>query len=923
MPAKKFKTMTRQDTEHILLHELAHIKRGDLLVHAVYMIVQIAYWFNPLLWIIRRTLQNLRELCCDATVAKLLREDTVHYRQTLLETARQLLAEPVDPGLGLLGLFENNNWLVTRLRWLEKNTWKNRPLRIATIILLVAVMTACVLPMAQAKSGGKTIITKEYRLMRHIKSGEQTMMRTVNNALDRPFVDLAKELTGQNRSRNYDMMEYDNFGLLVLTATVNQHSKAEKALQREYGPALRPEKLYLQNHVQTIDTFAENCKKIVKNTFIQLNLMFLTTEDIDYIANDLRDFVKQYTRNDLSKAMQLQILEELDRYIFMNFSSRTLSNQESIYLRFDDRYKSLKFKLWQVIATEPLTEEQRTKLAEQKEWIYDYVSKNYPITKELEKVRRMYRVDRVFQDVLNGFSQQPMSDGTFKKLQEEIRNEDNVGGIASKASCWSTYIAGYEYGLNRNNVGEWKLPFATVTSYGGGSDDVHFSFKSDKPYLYDNFRLYYYDGVSAKKFENHTYNIASMRALRAPDDCKTTEQLLAWIDKQNQGDIYYDKKSESIVCCRDAKMAVLDVNNWIESDRISTEDLRNQIRNNSITSFCIANYWTLSDVDFGLRDPKPVVPIIAVETKEGAVALLRPKDLKHRSPDSTYLEVRFRPENWRQQWFSTFITGDTNETIGQRHISSTTQNLVQPVLRSFNEGGSEAEGSELKANNYTATLPNGVTVEQHMGFTMPVYDRNAESFGQYIGGNLTQFDTDYVKLERFGFQLGVSPEDVFNKQGQCAFYMKEGHIFVPVRGTIIAPVTINNPRPKNKPTWIDCIQSMTQQKILQQMKEASSIAFSGGAVRLIEKVEFRTVTPDGRAVVTQLGSDIQLAEGEVYGIITPDHRLVIMRVDGFGAYDSGAEATELTFADTGSIDPQLLKNVSLRPGGEREVQQQP
>ncbi|MBC8377936.1 MAG: hypothetical protein H8E62_02050 [Planctomycetes bacterium] len=160
MPAEKFKSMSARDTEHILLHELAHIKRGDLLVHAVYMILQIAYWFNPLLWMIRKTLQNLRELCCDATVAKLLREDTVHYRQTLLETARQLLAEPVDPGLGLLGLFENSNWLVTRLQWLEKKTWKNRPLRIATIILLVSVMTTCVLPMGVFNPGPPGLVIK-------------------------------------------------------------------------------------------------------------------------------------------------------------------------------------------------------------------------------------------------------------------------------------------------------------------------------------------------------------------------------------------------------------------------------------------------------------------------------------------------------------------------------------------------------------------------------------------------------------------------------------------------------------------------------------------------------------------------------------------------------------------------------------------
>lgn len=150
MPADKLKSLTRTDVEHILLHELAHIKRGDLLVHAVYMILQIAYWFNPLLWLMRKQLQNLRELCCDATVAKVLKEKTFHYRETLLETARQLLAEPVDPGLGLLGLFENSNWLVYRLNWLEKKTWKNRPVRIVTIFMLICLMATCVIPMSKA-----------------------------------------------------------------------------------------------------------------------------------------------------------------------------------------------------------------------------------------------------------------------------------------------------------------------------------------------------------------------------------------------------------------------------------------------------------------------------------------------------------------------------------------------------------------------------------------------------------------------------------------------------------------------------------------------------------------------------------------------------------------------------------------------------
>ena len=153
MPKDKVANLSKTIAEHILLHELAHIKRGDLFVHGFYMLLQIVYWFNPLVWLIRTHLQSLRELCCDATVSMILKEKTFSYRATLLETAKQLLAEPVGPGMGFLGLFENSKRLADRLKWLEKKTWKNRPRQLATIIALVGVMLCCVLPMAKASKG--------------------------------------------------------------------------------------------------------------------------------------------------------------------------------------------------------------------------------------------------------------------------------------------------------------------------------------------------------------------------------------------------------------------------------------------------------------------------------------------------------------------------------------------------------------------------------------------------------------------------------------------------------------------------------------------------------------------------------------------------------------------------------------------------
>ena len=151
LPEAAIERLSRTCTKHILLHELAHIKRGDLLINSLYTLLQIVYWFNPLVWLLRRRLQHLRELCCDATVASVLRERTPEYRETILESARRLLVKPVAPGIGLLGLFESSSRLRMRLKWLEKKTWTYRGLRIVTVLCLVAGMCVFVLPMAKAR----------------------------------------------------------------------------------------------------------------------------------------------------------------------------------------------------------------------------------------------------------------------------------------------------------------------------------------------------------------------------------------------------------------------------------------------------------------------------------------------------------------------------------------------------------------------------------------------------------------------------------------------------------------------------------------------------------------------------------------------------------------------------------------------------
>ena len=77
-----------------------------------------------------------------------MKEETTAYRETLLATGRALLARPVDPGLGLLGLFENSGWLPIRLQWLQKRTWRYPWLRRVSVGAIALLMLCCILPMA-------------------------------------------------------------------------------------------------------------------------------------------------------------------------------------------------------------------------------------------------------------------------------------------------------------------------------------------------------------------------------------------------------------------------------------------------------------------------------------------------------------------------------------------------------------------------------------------------------------------------------------------------------------------------------------------------------------------------------------------------------------------------------------------------------
>jgi|GEM_PF-1553499 len=73
----------------VLVHEMAHIKRKDCLLHLLTQITSALYWFNPLVWVAAWQLRIERERACDDIVLE-YGIDPSMYAETLLQTARSM-----------------------------------------------------------------------------------------------------------------------------------------------------------------------------------------------------------------------------------------------------------------------------------------------------------------------------------------------------------------------------------------------------------------------------------------------------------------------------------------------------------------------------------------------------------------------------------------------------------------------------------------------------------------------------------------------------------------------------------------------------------------------------------------------------------------------------------------------------------------
>ncbi len=134
--------------EHALLHELMHLRQGDLWKDELAAFVRALFWFNPLVWRAASRLHELSELACDRAVTASLGARARDYRETLLAAAREWLAPNPDGARQLRAFLGSRALILARLEQLERNATVSARAERSASAALAALVAACVLPMA-------------------------------------------------------------------------------------------------------------------------------------------------------------------------------------------------------------------------------------------------------------------------------------------------------------------------------------------------------------------------------------------------------------------------------------------------------------------------------------------------------------------------------------------------------------------------------------------------------------------------------------------------------------------------------------------------------------------------------------------------------------------------------------------------------
>ncbi|MDF2941287.1 MAG: peptidase BlaR1 [Herbinix sp.] len=138
--------LSDREIKYIFLHELSHYKRKDIAINWILALLQIIYFFNPLIWYAFYKIHEDCEISCDAAALQYVKEEEYqNYGSTVIKLIKLISESNFIPATA--GIWKNKSSYKRRIIMISKFKKSKWTSTLLSIILIVSValigLTGC------------------------------------------------------------------------------------------------------------------------------------------------------------------------------------------------------------------------------------------------------------------------------------------------------------------------------------------------------------------------------------------------------------------------------------------------------------------------------------------------------------------------------------------------------------------------------------------------------------------------------------------------------------------------------------------------------------------------------------------------------------------------------------------------------------